>query len=896
MLPASLLVSTLARFGLSFAILVVPCFLMGMTLPLLVRAVTESQRFIGSRIGALYCLNTLGAAAGCLTAGFWTAGRIGLRETNLIAVGVNFAIAIAALALSRPISRAIAPSLAKEQAIANGLEEGEPTVGEGLLLAVSFLNGLGGLACEVLWIRYMSFLVNSTYVFPTILCFYLLGLGLGGLVYILLERRIRRPARALGLVEVMLAISVPATFITGALIFSGGPPRPMGLKELAFITVSVPTVLMGVAFPLLCAVYSRRVQTLGRRVGLLFAVNTAGTVLGTLLPVFVLVPTVGIQKSITLVSVLYGVMGLAVLASGTAANRRLVVRAAIVSVIALVVFCAIAPSNLCQRVFLATDFGLARHTDILFYREGRTGTAIVTRDRANDCRTVYINGVGEVPLLYPHKLCFKMIGDLGPMLQANPDEVLMICFGGGVAAGATTQMPEVKRLTIVDLERSVVKAAKLLSEENNGLLSNPKAHVVIDDGRHYIMMSRRKWPVIISDSTHPKSGDSWVLYTQEFYKLVREHLTDDGVFVEWVPTHGLRTAEFKIIVRTFQSVFPHTSLWITHGIDEQGRSGTYSLLVATPEPLKIDVAKLKERLSAEAVRRDLEPFGLHTVGGFLDTFLCAEEKLRRWAEDGPVNTDDLPFTQYETSYSRGALFSSEDFIEPMEDVWPYLTGAGSEEEAGQLREELGLRAEANRLALLGQLEKAYAVLPEDMRYRQMRRIYEQMPNYVDKLADVYADNLEALYFLAGLRSRGPGGVSAMAPIYERILKLDPKNPSVLNKLGIMRVNAGLLREAEDCLKQAVCVSPGFADAHFNLGLCLLKQGRIAESVPYFSRAVELNPNSRDARLYFALALYRTGRSQEALPQVQYVLNTDPNDEAALSLLAEIEGRSASAPK
>ena len=164
--------------------------------------------------------------------------------------------------------------------------------------------------------------------------------------------------------------------------------------------------------------------------------------------------------------------------------------------------------------------------------------------------------------------------------------------------------------------------------------------------------------MIVSDSTHPKSGDSWVLYTQEFYRLVREHLTDDGVFVEWVPTHELRTAEFKIIVRTFQSVFPHASLWITHGIDEQGRSGTYSLLAATPGPLKIDVAKLRDRLNAEAVRRDLEPFGLHTPAGFLDTFLCAEEALRHWAGEGPVNTDDLPYTQYETRYSTGAMLNN----------------------------------------------------------------------------------------------------------------------------------------------------------------------------------------------------------------------------------------------
>ena len=98
--PHSLLISALARFGLSFAILVVPCFLMGTTLPLLVRAVTDSDKIIGSRIGLLYCVNTLGAALGCLAGGFWLTSTLGLRGTNFLAVIINFVIAVLALALS----------------------------------------------------------------------------------------------------------------------------------------------------------------------------------------------------------------------------------------------------------------------------------------------------------------------------------------------------------------------------------------------------------------------------------------------------------------------------------------------------------------------------------------------------------------------------------------------------------------------------------------------------------------------------------------------------------------------------------------------------------------------------------------------------------------------------
>jgi spermidine synthase len=927
--PDSLLVSTLARFGLSFAILLVPCFLMGTTLPMLVRAVTESDRQIGSRIGVLYCLNTLGAALGCLAAGFWMLETLGLRQTNLAAVGINIVIVIGTIALSKPLAGAIASASAntdraKSTAPVQPNQANDSQVSSRMLLIAAFLNGLAALACEVLWIRYLAFLGHSAYVFPTILCIYLLGMGVGGLIYSLFAGRIRRPAIALGIVEAMLGLSVPALFITSAMVFAGGPP-PMKLEMMALIIVTLPAVLMGIAFPLLCAVYGNKIVTLGRRIGLLYAVNTAGTVLGAILPIFVLVPFLGIQKSIMLISVIYGVMAIAILRASAKSNLFLTMGTAVAYAGALLFMFAEVPNNLCQQVFFATDFELARHTDILFYREGRTGTAIVTRNRVDNSRTLYIDGTNEVPLFYAHRLCFKMIGDLGPMLQSDPQNVLMICFGGGIASGATTQLPEVKHLAIVDLESSVVEAAKLFSEENNELLSNPKAHVVIDDGRNYIMMSRRKWPVIISDSTHPKSGDSWVLYSQQFYRQVQGHLTDDGVFVQWIPMHGLRAEEFKIIIRTFQSVFPHSVLWITQGAGEQGRMGIYTLLAGMPAPLKIDVGKLRDRLDAEAVRHDLEPFALNTPAGFLDLFLCAEDVLRKWAGDGPVNTDDLPFTYYETEYSKGVLFNPARLIEVGEDIWPYLTNTGNEQQAKQLREEIALRVKANRLALTGQIEKAHALLPDDIRYRQMRELNRQVLPNLQKLASIYRDNPKVLDYLA----RTAGSYQAAVPIYEQVLKLDPKNIQALNILGVMNIKAGNLQVAEDYLRRAVRLQSNCGSARYNLGHLLEQTGRHAEAVEqwekaaktqnderaadywgqflvgqgrakdaiqWFRVALNIRPEFTDARFHLIGALYQTGNTQEALTHLEYILKIDPQNEKAIDIKARIQDMDKAGPQ
>jgi spermidine synthase len=929
LLSDSLLVSTLIRFTLSFAILFAPCFLMGATFPLLAREVTRSDQVIGRRVGALYCWNTLGAAFGCLAAGFWMIDTLGLRLANLVAVGINLVVAIAACALSGPIARAAWPVPA---GATPPKSSGPATVPEPLelkqttafaLLIVAFLNGVASLACEVLWVRYLSFLSSKAYVFPTILCVYLLGLGLGGLVYSVLQRRIGLSIRALGIIEMALGVSVLATFAGSALIFASGPPEPLSVKGMALSTVFVPTALMGTAFPLLCSEYGRHVGNLGRRIGLLFALNTAGAVLGSLLPIFVLVPWIGIQRSLLLASLVYGSLGLALLICERPGSNRLTATAAAVYAGALLIFLVAAPSNLCQRVFLAKDFGLANNTDILYYREGRTGTATLVRDRLNDCKTLWLNGNSEVPLGYGDEICFKMLGDLGPMFQSKPDDVLMICFGGGIAAGTTALMPEVKSITIVDMESCMVQAAERLAKENNGLLQSPKAHVVIDDGRNYVMTSRRKWPVIVSDSTHPKSADSWVLYTQEFYKLARDHLTTNGVFVEWLPRHGMTTAEYKIIARTFLSAFPHASLWVSHGMDAQGTYLSYTLLVGTLQPLSIDVASLQDRLKAEPVRQDLERYSLDTPAGFLDSFLCAETMLQHWVGEGPINTDDLPYTQYETRYSKGVNIDTADFIEPMEDIWPYLSNLGSEQSANELHEELNLRAKANRLAFLGRWQQAYDLLPEDVRYREMRRLYEEQgPRYLQALLKLYWDDPNALIFLMGPMAAGPPDPAGLKSMAERVMQLDPENVAALNFLASVDIVGGNVTDAENYLTRALHRDPRSENTLNNLavllertgrhtealedwhkaamvsnspkavdmwGFCLAHEGRMDEAAQWMKRAIDLQPDYIPARLHLALLLITAGRGSEAAPHLRYVLKIDPENKDALQLLAKIHG-------
>jgi len=832
--PHSLLVPSLTRFVLSFCVLLVPCTMMGATLPLLSRFCADSVDVIGSRIGMLYGLDTLGAAAGCFSAGFWMIQTLGLSATNRLAVSINLSIAVLVLLhhLARSRGAAPVPHKAKQTETAGPADRGEsePSLGvKRSLVAVAFLAGWAGLCCEVLWVRYMGFFGNEPYVFTMILGTYLLGLGAGSLLYRSLLARYGRPLSILVWVLVLLGWSVPSFFGAATLTLSVCEPGTVSSVLLMLVVAVVPALLMGMTFPLLCSAFTGSVARVGRSVGVLYAASTIGAIVGSIMPVFVLIPTLGIQKSVFLMGLLYLGMAWGLLATTSRLRKdRWLARLGASSALMVVLFTIIVPGDLCQRSFLAGSDKLGRHNDIVFYREGRTGTAIVVRDKINGLKSIYINGTLEVPTRYVDMECFKLMGGMGPLLHPDPEEVAMICFGGGIAAGAAVMYPDVESLEVVDLESSVVDAARLLTQENNDLLRNPKVRIAIDDGRNYILLSKKKWPVIVTDSTHPKSSDSWVLYTREFYELIKAHLTEDGVLVQWLPTHGLSVAEFKIILRTFQSVFPHTSLWISHGIAEMDGYVRYTLLVATPQELEVDVESLKAKLSAPAVAEDLRPWHLDDPIGVLGTFVCGEETLRRWTGDGAINTDDLPYTQYETEYAERSRDLGGDSIAPLvESIRPYLKNTGDEGESRTLERELALHSEFNKLLFVGKYAEAFSLLPDDGKVRKYRENQELNIRYVSRVADFYRDC-----------------------------------PSVLLRTGWELSNMGRPDKAISHFKQAIALKPGFAEAHCNLGVALAKQGRLDEAIFHFRQAIAIKPDFDEAQRNLGVALRdRAGRTR-----------------------------------
>jgi spermidine synthase len=225
---------------------------------------------------------------------------------------------------------------------------------------------------------------------------------------------------------------------------------------------------------------------------------------------------------------------------------------------------------------------------------------------------------------------FYLLGHLPALLRPDAKSALMVSFGNGIATGALSTH-KIPRIQAVELVAEQVAAARLYQKENRDVLDYPGLQIAIEDGRNYLMRSDEQFDIITADATHPVNSNSWALFTREFYNLVRQRLASDGVFVQWLPFHDLSAQDFRDIVKTFQSQFPHTTLWYTGGI--------HSFLVGTPRPLtRADVLALGPQLQASGASDDLGD--AQKLAG---DFLMDENAVARYVESARLVTDDSAF-------------------------------------------------------------------------------------------------------------------------------------------------------------------------------------------------------------------------------------------------------------
>jgi len=665
----------ITRYVFALVLLVVPTTLMGATLPVLGKFVVARRSAVGLGMGLLYALNTLGAAAGCCLAGFVLIGNAGVRTTVWVAAAVNLGIGAGAWILHRRVGSAGVPAAAPPAADAQPRGGAPSPVLRLLVLGAFGVSGLAALGYEVLWMRLLtSYLGNSVYAFATILTTFLIGLALGGLVVSGFVDRRKRLLTGLGLVEagiglyVLLSVHVFGWRFESLNTLQDPLPRWEGTVArflTAFAVMCIPTFLMGAVFPIAARIYTTNFKRLGRSVGQLYSWNTVGAILGAATTGFVLMPAVGVERSLLVLLSLNIGIGIVLCAADPAVSlrRRLVLPAAMIVLGVLGV--AKAPRDVFRRMHRPTS----PDARIIHYEEGTLGTVVV--EEAGRHRRLRIDHLDVAGTDTVYLSSHKSLGHLPMLLHPAPRSVFVLGFGGGGTCYAVSTHPEVKRIDSVELSRSIADAAPLFTRINHNVMADPRFRLEITDGRHFLLTTRRSYDVISVDLLWPQTAGAGSLYTREFYELCRRRLRDGGLMVEWLHLGFLPTEFLGTILRTVRDVFPHVSLWWTS-------RQKHLLFVASKAPLRVDFERLARGIGCPDVRRDLAEVGLDDPATFASYFIAADDDLAELlGAPGPVNTDDLPVVEYRLPWSSSSSLVSnmEVMVRLKQSVLPRLDHA-----------------------------------------------------------------------------------------------------------------------------------------------------------------------------------------------------------------------------
>jgi spermidine synthase len=628
--PDALPLVTLVRLVCAAAVLLVPTTLMGASLPLVSRYVSLLGGTVASRVGLLYAANTTGGIAGTLLAGFVLIGGIGVIATTRLAVAVNVAVGLAALVLAyaaraEQVARTPAP-VPRPVRVTTG------TAVQRAVLAVLALAGFAGLALEVVWFRILVlFIPATTYAFTTMLATVLLGIAIGSASAAAWLPRIGDPVRALARVQVATGLLAIVSMTVLVLSYRLGW-RTSGMAQASIVAMLPATILMGATFPLGLAIWLRDAASeVGRRVGVLYAVNVCGAVGGALAGGFLLLPLLGSRASLLLLAGVYCAAGWLLVAAGSSrpTARRMAISATLLWALAAATLPDIYDAVLVRR------YG---HGERLMFRAEGVQTTATVHFQPNGQRVLYLDGLHQANDSDAMVRVHAEIGHLPMILHPDPQRALVIGLGGGVTPGAVAVHGA--DVDVVELGGSVVAAAPFFSHVNGNLLERPNVSIRVDDGRNYLVMTPRRYDVLTADIIQPIHAGAGNLYSREYFTLARRVLAEGGLMMQWI---GHREeAHYKLIMRTFLEVFPHATLW-----------GEGTLMVGSTAPLRVSREAFERHLADPDTRFALARVRLDSFEALRARYTAGPDEMRRFVGDGPVLTDDRPMLEYHRSLGRG---------------------------------------------------------------------------------------------------------------------------------------------------------------------------------------------------------------------------------------------------
>ena len=658
---------SIIRFFLAFVIILVGTAFMGATLPVLSRFYVKTIGEAGRGIGTLYGLNTTGGVVGVALSGFVLIPFVGVKETLFTAVALNLLIGAGLFLYLRSSSGEGVSKTPGKSAKPGEKEEtgrahpGSP--GSRWIIIAFAISGFTALGYEVVWTRVLSLVIGSSvYAFSTMLVTFLVGIALGSFVMsALLEKVKGREFLWFAVIEGAIAISVllvttfsgelPMLFLSLAQGVSRDFFGIQVLQSSISIIVMLPTaVLFGALFPLVCRMYIDEMENLGAEVGRLYAANTVGTILGAFAAGFVLIPLAGSETSLKLLTWINAGVACVfflVFAEISISARRV---SAFFLTAVVVVLSLSAPaweplkmnSNLPNllRVIAEKPDILDSYlgSEVVYTDEDITGNTLIYRTEEGSLN-LHVGGHaegGSHPADMPVQIELAV---LPALMHSNPKQVLVVGLGAGITLGALEQMEGVSEIDAVEISTGVVKAVGVFSEYNNNALEDKRLNLIIDDARHFLTHTDKKYDLILVGPSYVWVTGTANLFTREFLELAKGHLNTGGIVALWFQLYSMRPFNIKTFVRTVTESFPFASLHLT-------TTNAELIALGSPEPHAFDYAALTRNLKLDRVADEVGRVTLPKPESLVGMYLMGGDEAREYAGLAPVNTDNHPWLEY----------------------------------------------------------------------------------------------------------------------------------------------------------------------------------------------------------------------------------------------------------
>jgi spermidine synthase len=924
-------------------LLIIPVTCMGATLPILCRFYVTGLSHLGTRTGRLYGLNTIGAAAGALLTGFWLLSLLGMWGSLAVAVLINSAIGLACIGVARRVhlpyrAPAEQTELRNAESPVESRYKGTAVYWSLIVFAVS---GFCAMAYEVIWTKLLALIVGpTTYSFTIVLVTFILGLALGSLLFGWLADRTGKPALILFLTQTVAAASALAVsqllgnsqLFFAKLIASYQADftlRAVYQAAILFLFMLVPTLCLGAAFPTVSKVYTRSAERLGRSVGVAYAINTAGAVVGAFFAGFLLVPLVGKGTSLSIIiglqlAIALGLFGIL---AWQRAERQWIALPAAVTGLAALVLCSGYPSwN--PHLFAIGKYHRFDETGVdkdqcgwwdalwqgreilnqldgakvVYYGDGVAGTTAVLESHdalGNVKYTLYNSGKpdasnrGDMPT---QTVC----SHFAMLFHAEPKDVMVLGLASGVTAGEVLYYP-IDRLDVIEISSEVVEASDFFLPWNSRVLADPRTHLIIQDGRAHLTLTDRTYDVIISEPSNPWMAGLATLFTRDFFSTAYDRLNESGIFVQFIHSYQMDWPTFSLVGRTFADVFANSLLIGTAPLSNS--SDFYLVGMKGAKPINFEDAR--NRVS----HTNRSP-NVYLPDSRLLSRLIVSEDLHRLFGDGRLNTDMRPRLEFS---APKLMFEMDAAISRNISTRWWLSPATAE----IVREmQSDVEAQIEFVAYLLSVHAPYhAQFPRLLDYEkatagQRRKYFDLIDSYcsvnaplvgdfrddttrrhcalsqiesLEGIVDTASNPLRAVSYLATLCSQEKL-YDRLAAAYAEWVNLEPANPAVRSNLGHALLESGRIREGIENFQAALALDPGNALILFNLGIAWGRSGNLDSAVNYLERAVQNDPHLAEAHCKLGLSLLMQGKQSEAISHLKRALQIKPNyDEARTTL-------------